>query len=332
MRSDGLVLRPVASASAPQEEGSLVFDSIAKSLRLYANFAWTNISKGTATGGVANISGSYKIHKFTSSGTFTVVGGPLEVEIFVVGGGGGGGDHNGGGGGGGTVIHTEGRVVSGSTAITVGAGGAASANGTYSSFGGASSLTKASPGGLGGDYQIAAGDEGSGGGDDGRGNGDRGDGTIPTVASDSTAYGGYDGGNGVNNFGLGGGGAGAAANGSHGVQGVAGGDGGAGVQIDMGFESTYYWGGGGGGAGWNDPHDGGDGGTGGGGGGGSNYAGGGGAGDTNGINSAGNGAAGNNAGTGGAAGTNTGGGGGGASQNISGGSGGSGIVVVRYLV
>ena len=61
----------------------------------------------TASGGTETTSGDYKIHTFTSSGTFTVTAGGLpagsdKVSYMVVaGGGGGGGDHGGGGGGGG---------------------------------------------------------------------------------------------------------------------------------------------------------------------------------------------------------------------------------------
>ena len=44
----------------------------------------------TATGGTITTNGNYKVHSFTSSGTFTVTG-TGTVEYLVVGGGGGGG-------------------------------------------------------------------------------------------------------------------------------------------------------------------------------------------------------------------------------------------------
>ena len=53
-----------------------------------------------ATGGVITYSGNYKIHTFTSNGTFTVKQN-VNAEVLVVAGGGGGGGDTGGGGGGG---------------------------------------------------------------------------------------------------------------------------------------------------------------------------------------------------------------------------------------
>ena len=83
------------------------------------NNVWINIGDGTgampftgmtATGGTITTDGNYKVHSFTSSGTFqvTTVGDVGTVEYLVVaGGGGGGGTHsagNGGAGGSGIVI------------------------------------------------------------------------------------------------------------------------------------------------------------------------------------------------------------------------------------
>ena len=45
-----------------------------------------------------------KIHVFTSSGALSVSGGPVSLEVFMVGGGAGGGGYCGGGGGGGGVV------------------------------------------------------------------------------------------------------------------------------------------------------------------------------------------------------------------------------------
>jgi len=68
----------------------------------------SNLTAGdyiTATGGTIATSGNYKIHTFTSDGTFCVSAGagPKAVVSYMVvaGGGGGGGRHGGGGGGGG---------------------------------------------------------------------------------------------------------------------------------------------------------------------------------------------------------------------------------------
>jgi len=54
-----------------------------------------------ATGGTITTDGDYKVHKFTSSGTFTItqLGTDEVVEYLVVAGGGAGGGFNAGGGG-----------------------------------------------------------------------------------------------------------------------------------------------------------------------------------------------------------------------------------------
>lgn len=75
---------------------------------------------------------------FTAGGTWTVPAGVVQARVTVIGGGGGGGsDVNGGSGGGGGGIAK--KVVSlvgvPSVAVTVGAGGASTANGGTSSFG-----------------------------------------------------------------------------------------------------------------------------------------------------------------------------------------------------
>ena len=77
-----------------------------------------------ASGGNFNISNGYKIHSFTSSGSFT----PTEngtVEVLVVGGGGGSDDGDNSGGGGGSVLYRKFQSVTGGTPypITVGDAG-----------------------------------------------------------------------------------------------------------------------------------------------------------------------------------------------------------------
>ena len=72
----------------------------------------------------------YRVHTFTSSGTFEVTSGEGEVEYLVVAGGGGGGFvHGGGGGAGGLVTGTTNSNVQ-SYPITVGAGGAGAKGGS----------------------------------------------------------------------------------------------------------------------------------------------------------------------------------------------------------
>ena len=82
------------------------------------------------TGGSVVTIGSYKIHTFTSSGTFTVVRGG-KIEFLLVAGGGGGGSadlaYGGGGGGAGGLIHTTSyNITIGTKSYTIGAGGAGS--------------------------------------------------------------------------------------------------------------------------------------------------------------------------------------------------------------
>ena len=103
---------------------------------------WNDIM--AATGGTITTSGDYKIHTFTSSGTFNVSTGGT-ARILVVGGGGGTprADGERAGAGGGEVIETSYMKVSAGTYIIIvgsgGAGGIASyldgSNGGYSSFG-----------------------------------------------------------------------------------------------------------------------------------------------------------------------------------------------------
>jgi len=94
----------------------------------------------TASGGTETTVGAYKVHTFTSSGTFTVTKGGL-VDLLLVGGGGGGGRvynygtqvndpshtwgtfHGGGGGGGEVVSRSLFTVEPGTYSITVGDGG-----------------------------------------------------------------------------------------------------------------------------------------------------------------------------------------------------------------
>ena len=132
-----------------------------------------------ATGGTITTSGDFKIHTFTSSGTFTVTAagqasGSNTVDYLVIAGGGAGYDGVAGGGGGAGGYResfpnpaTGGLSVTAQAyPITVGAGGGASASGANSVF---SSITSAG-GGAGGNYLsngTAGGSGGGGGGTDG---------------------------------------------------------------------------------------------------------------------------------------------------------------------
>jgi len=264
----------------------------------------------TATGGTITTSGDYKIHTFTSPGTFTVcsVGNPAgsdTVDYLVVAGGGGASGNRAGGGGAGGFRESSGAASGSYTAsplgacvsalpvtatgypITVGGGGSpgtpsGQTAGSNSVF---STITSAG----GGESNGQPGGSGSGGIVGSAG----GTGNTPPVSPPQ----GNPGGNGGPNGGGGGGGAGAAGTvGNPSPTGA----GGAGVTTSISASPTAYAGGGGGGEDLGKSVPGGLGG----------------------------GGASGNAGTPGS--TNTGGGGGGGNYPGTGGAGGSGIVIIRY--
>lgn len=277
-----------------------------------------------ASGGNITSDGTYWIHTFNSTGTFTPLQG-LSCDYLVVAGGGGAGSNatafnagTGGGGAGGlrsTVTATGGggslesalSVASGTAyTITVGAGGAGGVAGSPAAgSSGSNSVfsTITSTGGGGGGKGGASGNNGLTGGSGGGGGANDGTGAVGTVNQ------GYTGGNGATSGAAtyqGGGGAGAGANGN--AAGASAGGGGNGVAVAISGSSVTYAGGGGGGIYVTGSSAGGTGGGG------------------NGVTT----------GTGGAGTTNSGGGGGGggttSTNQCSGGNGGSGIVVIRYPI
>lgn len=229
-----------------------------------------SVSATTGSPGVDTSSRPGKtIYSFTGTGSITTTAG--SVELLVVGGGGGGGKaaYNGGGGGGDVISVSTFYLPAGTHTVTVGGGGAQTANGDYSGVGGVVAI-----GGAGGPNNTRgagnAGGNGSGGGD-----------IVQTGGA--SLSGGYAGGQGGTSSSGGGGGAGAV--GSAGAV-NAGGNGGNGESTTIRGSSETFGGGGGGTGG--STH--GSGGTGGGGGGsatngtagGTNTGGGGGAGQSNG--------------------------------------------------
>ncbi|KAA9325705.1 GEVED domain-containing protein [Adhaeribacter soli] len=259
------------------------------------------------TGGTLTVVNGYRIHRFTSSGTFTVPAGfSGNVGMLVVAGGGGGGSNGGGGGGGGGVRSTNTQALVGGTTytITVGGGGGPEANGGNSSFG---TLMVATGGGRGAsrDGGGAAYSGGSGGGGSGASGGN------PTGASAGagSAGQGNNGGNGtaadLGCSAAGGGGGGAGGTGSA-ASSATGGNGGIGkFDYITGVGVNYAAGGGGGRTCTNTTLGVGGSGIGGNGGGNPTLA-------TNGV-------------------ANTGSGGGGGGGIGLGGSGGSGVVIVKYI-
>ena len=133
-----------------------------------------------ATGGSVSTSGDYKIHTFTSSGTFTVTNPGVNntVEYLMIGGGGSGGSRGypgcGGGGGGGGLLTASGLAVAtfGDHTITVaGAGGGndtealgltSGGGGNGGNGGGAGQATNGSGGGSNGGSGTITGGSGDG--------------------------------------------------------------------------------------------------------------------------------------------------------------------------
>ena len=283
----------------------------------------------TATGGTISCSGDYKIHTFTSPGTFCVsaIGNPLgstTLEYLVVAGGGAGGRDQAGGGGAGGLRNNFPSPATGGLAVTttgypvtIGAGGARpGTNGTSgdkgspTSFVGSTTITSAGGGGGSGNGTPGVCTTGgSGGGGDSNTAGGAGN-TPPVSPPQGTNGGTSSGPNGA------GGGGGASVAGESVPGGPAAGNGGNGTGFPTAFVGTngqpsgglQYFSGGGGGA----AHAGGSHGTGGLGGGGQGGA-------TSPSQPTGAGTA------------NTGGAGGGCGNNIfTCGTGGSGVVVIRY--
>ena len=280
-----------------------------------------------ATGGTITTCGDFKIHTFTSPGTFTVTqvgegANPSNVDYLVVAGGGsGGGSYGGGGGAGG--FRTSFPSPAGTTPvsvtgypITVGGGGspvsppsAAGNNGSNSVF---STITSTGGGGGapadsgGGGISGSTGGSGGGGATSTATTGPGGAGNTPPVSPPQ----GQPGGNGTSDnatYRAGGGGGGSSVAGGNGVGTpvFAGGPGGNGTANSINGSSVTRSGGGGGGS--NGP---------------ARAPGG----------SGGGGAGGFPGGTSGIAGTANTGGGGGSTHYCSGssGAGGSGVVIIRY--
>ena len=259
-----------------------------------------------ATGGsVATLNG-YRIHTFTSTGTFCALV-PLNVEYLIVAGGGSAGSaqyHSGGGGAGG-VLQGSCFVNSGTYTVTVGAGGTCPTasttrgnNGSNSSFNG---LTATGGGGA-GVYSNTTGLNGGSGGGGGA------QASVVGSAGTGVAGQGYNGGafdgaaSGTKHGGGGGGAGGAGTTGGN----STGGNGGIGIASMISGTLKYYAGGGAGSTEY-----------------------------STGVNTGGLGGGGNgNYNTGENGTTNTGGGGGGGERisPTTSGSGGSGIVIIRYKV
>jgi hypothetical protein len=281
-----------------------------------------------ATGGTITTDGDYKVHSFTSNGTFEVTSitntdpsltgaATAEIEYLIIGGGGAGAGNStdsgaGGAGGGGAGAYRPGSALltAQTYAVVVGAGGtgttyAANPAGDQGDDSSAFGIT-AEGGGSGGSYGYPVtgyGDNGSGGGGQGKSDGSAHAGGTGGQFGNDGGDGHAGGTAGQPNYGAGGGG-GSSAPGADG-SGSAGGAGGAGTASSITGSSVTRAGGGGGSTRNNQ--------------------------GTQGTGSGGGGDAGQS--QGGNASANTGAGGGGAHHSgatSTGGDGGSGIVIIRY--
>jgi hypothetical protein len=245
------------------------------------------------------ITTNYKVHTFTSDGTFQVTSGSGNVDYLVVAGGGAG--YSGGGGGGGLLQGTVSKS-SGSYTVTVGSGGTSSGMDGSDSVFDTITATGGGGGGCGGCGANSFGNDGGsggGGGAYGAATSLGGSGNTPST----TPIQGNDGGNGVNSGNIPAGGGGGAGGSGGSATSTTGGAGGLGISSSISGNSVVYSAGGGGGV-WTA--------------------------GTAGISADGTGD-GNNSGSGFSGTANTGQGGGGGLNTASGGNGGSGIVIVRYV-
>jgi len=314
------VLPTIISLTEPASPvaGDTWMDTTAGIMKVYSGTIWHQMSnRFTATGGTITESGGYRIHTFTSSGTFTALAtGNVDV-LVVAGGGGGGGNHGGGGGAGGLVQCTGKSIPPIIYSVVIGAGGIGRLNGDTGATNGVNSTFSditAIGGGCGGAYinTISPAVGGSGAGGTSVVGGTSGAVANQGNSGGGTGYGNTGGDSNTGNVdwpGAGGGGAGGA--GGDATSTGYGGGGGGGLDISISGSSTYYAGGGGG-CGTMVVLEGSSG---------VGGVGGGGVGAYDPLQTPG-------AGT-----TNTGGGGGGCRESTPrGGSGGSGIVIIRYLI
>ena len=319
-----------AQRPANPEAGMIRFNTDERQVETYNPIKeeWQSISESfsvQATGGtVTDIEQDgqlFRVHTFTSDGTFEVTAGGDEVEYLVVAGGGGAGGNTSfgsyghGGAGAGGLVQGVTNLSTGSLDVIVGAGGSGINDGELADRGENSefaSITALGGGPSNGDARNTNVSQLSGGSGAGQGNrgGTGGNATQPGSASGGFGNKGGDGadtGSGNDEVTVGAGGGGAGAPGNNAGENPTGdqGNGGAGISSLISGTETFYAGGGGGGG---QSVRGGAGGIGGGG------------------NGASNGEPPSNADP------NTGGGGGAGSADFGGGNGGSGIVIVRYRI
>ena len=228
----------------------MYYNTTTSTLNVSDGSAWAAVYAPpfSATGGTESTSGSYKVHTFTTSGSFiTTSAGVVDIFVLAGGGSGGGGHYSAGGGAGGGYKESI-ELPIGTYTVTVGAGASAphgdsytTANGSNSSFG--TSITCI--GGGGGAHDWDTGNAGGCGGG-GSGNGSAPGGNSTQTGSKPPYYG-NSGGNSGSNYAAGGGG-GLNGPGIPGTNGQLNITGGPGLELnDWGTSSSWY---GAGGSGW----------------------------------------------------------------------------------
>lgn len=262
--SGGVQLPSFTTAALPTgvSAGFLAFDSTEGVVKVYNGTKWARLTDATVTasgGDEIYDVGTYRIHKFISSGSFTVTDTSSDayMDFMIIGGGGGGGCSdgncsNGGGGAGGLVYKSNIQVRKGSYPVVIGSGGQGYTNqdtkgdsGTDSSFYGYVALGGGGAGAGGATDSGNGRPGGSGGGGSHPYSGTRQPGLQPT--SSSGGFGNYGGNCTPSGPEWGGGGGGGA--GEDGQNGTAprGGFGGDGLLFDIDGTSKWYAGGGAGG-------------------------------------------------------------------------------------
>ena len=133
----GVQLPSYATSNLPTggvSQGFLAYDSTVGCVKVWNGQKWQKLDEATvnASGGSQVYDfGLYRVHKFTSSGTFNVQStqNDAKMDLMIVGGGGGGGCSdgncsNGGGGAGGLVYKSNVSLSVGNYPVVVGSGGA----------------------------------------------------------------------------------------------------------------------------------------------------------------------------------------------------------------
>jgi hypothetical protein len=262
--SGGIQLPSYTSSNLPTtgiSPGFMIYNSTENVVKIWDGSRWKNVneSKTEGFGGEVYDWGPYRVHRFTSSGAFTVTNTSSNsfMDVMLIAGGGGGGSSsvncsNGGGGAGGLVYRQSMQIPVGSFPVVIGAGGlTATANAAVQGTNGGDTTfmgLTAIGGGGGGAGSGVDGGRGRNGGSGGGGSQPF-SGPISTGLQPSSPSGGFGrNGGAANNSGPewgGGGGGGAGEVGQDGTS-VLGGRGGNGISLDIAGTFQHYAGGGGG--------------------------------------------------------------------------------------